>query len=93
METKNFTLLANLKEQLKKAKADKEKFENERKKQEYHLELESKCLEMEVQLLQGRINNLNARVRKSSDTGDDTFLAQKENSITNDDDNIFNTYL
>ena len=38
-------------------------------------------------------NNVTARVRKSSDTGDDTFLAQKENSITNDDDNIFNTYL
>ena len=38
-------------------------------------------------------NNVTARVRKSSDTGDDTFLAQKENSIPNDDDNIFNTYL
>ena len=59
METKNFTLIAQLKEQLKKAKADKEKFENERKKQEYHLELESKCLEMEIELLQGRIDNLN----------------------------------
>lgn len=63
MKVKNFTLLAKLKEQLKeqlkKAKADKEKFENERKKQEYHLELESECLEMQVQLLQGRIDNLN----------------------------------
>ena len=38
-------------------------------------------------------NNVTARVRKSSDTGNDTFLAQKENSIPNDDDNIFNTYL
>ena len=38
-------------------------------------------------------NNVTARVRKSSDTGDDTFLAQKKNSITNDDDNIFNIYL
>ena len=38
-------------------------------------------------------NNVTARVRKSSDTDNDTFLAQKKNSITNDDDNIFNTYL
>ena len=38
-------------------------------------------------------NNVTARVRTSSDTGNDTFLAQKENSIPNDDDNILNTYL
>lgn len=38
-------------------------------------------------------NNVTSRVRKSSDTGDDIFLAQKEVSKTNDDDNIFDTYL
>lgn len=51
--------MAELKEQLKKAKADKEKFENEREEQEYQLELQSKHLEMEFQLLRQRINNLN----------------------------------
>lgn len=59
MKVKNFALLAKLKEQLKKAKADKMNFENEREEQEYHLKLESKRLEMEIQILQGRIANLN----------------------------------
>ena len=59
METKNFALIAELREQLKKAKADKEKFENEREKQEYNLKLESKRLEMEIQILRHRIDNLN----------------------------------
>lgn len=38
-------------------------------------------------------NNATVRVRKSSDTGDSNFIAQEENSKTNNDDNIFNTYL
>lgn len=38
-------------------------------------------------------NNVTSRVRKSSDTGDNIFIAQKQDSKTNDDDNIFNTYL
>ena len=38
-------------------------------------------------------NNVTARVRKSSDTGDDTFFFFFKNSITNDDENIFKTYL
>lgn len=38
-------------------------------------------------------NNATVRARKSSDTGDSNFIAQEENSKTNNDDNIFNTYL
>lgn len=59
METINFALIAKLREQLKKAKADKEKFENERENQEYHLELKSKQMEMEIQILQKQIDALN----------------------------------
>lgn len=32
-------------------------------------------------------------LRKSSDTGDNIFIAQKQDSKTNDDDNIFNKYI
>ena len=59
MENKNLALMAELKEQLKKAKADKEKFDNERKRQEYKLELESERLKMETEILLKRIDNLN----------------------------------
>lgn len=39
-------------------------------------------------------NVVTAHVRKSSDGGDNVFMAQKENSKTNsDDDNIYNKYL
>lgn len=38
-------------------------------------------------------NNVTSRVRKSSDTGDNIFIAQKQDSKTNDDDNIFNKYI
>lgn len=38
-------------------------------------------------------NNVTARVRKSSDRDDNIFLEQKGNFKTNDDDNIFDTYL
>lgn len=51
--------MAELKEQLKKAKANKEKFENERKRQEYQFDLKSDQLELEIQILQKRIDSLN----------------------------------
>ena len=38
-------------------------------------------------------NNVTSRVRKSSDTGDNIFIAQKQDSKTNDDGNIFNKYI
>lgn len=59
MENKNLALMAELKEQLKKARADEEKFDNERKRQEYKLELESERLKMETEILLKRIDNLN----------------------------------
>lgn len=64
MENKNLALMAELKKQLKKAKADKNKFDNERKRQEYQLELESDRLRMETQILQQRIDNLKAECLK-----------------------------
>lgn len=59
METKNFTLLAKLKEQLKKAKADENNFEKDREEQEYQLKLKSAHLKLETEILQKRIDNLN----------------------------------
>lgn len=58
MKNKDLALMAELKEQLKKAKADKNKFDNERKRQEYQLELESRRLRMETEILQQRIDNI-----------------------------------
>lgn len=39
------------------------------------------------------LNNVTAHVRKSSDGGDNVFIAQKQDSKTNDDGNIYNKYL
>lgn len=59
MENKNLALMAELKEQLKKARAAEDKFERARQEQEYQLRLKSAHLKMETEIVLKQIDNLN----------------------------------